>query len=464
MKKLWQKSWTLDPVIESFETGDDLVVDMKLVRADLAGSMAHAMGLVKIGILTAKEGETIKKGLQDIATLYSNGKFVLQPGDEDIHTKIENYLTDHYGQVGKKIHTGRSRNDQVATAVRLYTKQELFGIWQQAIASAQAFLVFAKQYELVPMPGYTHMQKAMPMSVGMWASTFAWSLLDDLVVLQAALNLVDQSPLGSAAGFGVPLFLDRAYTAKLLGFASVQVNPLYVQNSRGKIEATVIASCVSILATINKFATDVLLFTTSEFGYFTVANSVVSGSSIMPQKKNVDVAELLRSKVHIVTGHYQAMVGISSNLISGYNRDLQDTKKPLMESLTITKESLKVAQILLTALTPNKQKLTAAMTPELFATHRAFAQVAKGVPFRDAYAGASASPSVGSQGDTLRTMEQSTHIGGTGNLGLPALKQKLAGERKHCQRALKQYVAALRRLGIAAFVPGSGTTASQGRK
>jgi argininosuccinate lyase len=385
MKKLWGKNWKLDPEVEAFETGGDLLLDQKLVWADVVGSIAHAMMLYKIGILTKKELSQAKKGLSQIQNLNNKGKFMLLMGDEDVHTKIENYLTSHVGIVGKKIHTGRSRNDQVLTALRLYTKQELFSIRKEIMGLIDAFLSFQKKYAYVPMPGYTHMQKAMPSSVGLWAESFTESLLDDLVALKAALTLVDQSPLGSAAGYGVPLLLDRDYTAKLLKFAKVQHNALYCQNSRGKIEGAVLAALISVLQTINKFASDVLLFTTSEFGYFTVADELTTGSSIMPQKKNIDIAELLRSKLHIVLGDYNAIIGISSNLPSGYNRDLQDTKKPLMGSLEISKQSIMIATILVSKIVPNIKKLNAAMTPELFATHKALEQVKQGKAFREAY-------------------------------------------------------------------------------
>lgn len=447
MTKLWQKNWKLDPIVEAFETGDDLLLDQKLVWADVAGSIAHVMMVCKIGIVTKKELSQAKKGLLQILKLDREGKFVLSMGDEDVHTKIENYLTGHVGLVGKKIHTGRSRNDQVLTALRLFTKQELLTIWQEIVALADAFLSFSKQYEQVPMAGYTHMQKAMPSSVGMWAGSFVENLLDDCLIVKTALTLVDQSPLGSAAGYGVPLTLDREYCAALLGFSKVQKNSLYCQNSRGKVEGAVVASLLSVLQTINKFATDVLLFTTSEFGYFTVADELTTGSSIMPQKKNIDVAELLRSKLHVVLGCYNAIIGITGNLPSGYNRDLQDTKKPLMEALTVSKQSIAVATLLVTHLKPNTEKLLAAMTPELFATHNTLNQVMKGQAFRDAYTSVTWK-SAPSPAQIISLLKQSTHVGGTGNLGLKNLEKKLIKEYDLCLNATKQFTAAMARLGV----------------
>lgn len=386
MKKLWQKSkYKLDPIVEAFETKDDLVMDQKLLKFDVQSSIAHAKMLQKIGILTSGELNKLIYGLDEILKLDKVGKFKLQYGDEDIHTKIENYLTESYGEAGKKIHTARSRNDQVLTALRLYSKEQLNEIQKQLLVLIQSFHKFSKKYGDISMPGYTHTQKAMPSSISLWIGNFVESLQNDLILLHTAMRLNDQSPLGSGAGYGVPIKLDKSFTARLLGFEKVQENPLFCQNSRGKIEAVILASLVSILQTINKFATDLILFTTSEFNFFKVSDEITTGSSIMPQKKNLDIAELLRSKVHLVLGSYVQIISLSSNLISGYNRDIQDSKKPLMESLEITLSSLKMAKILLESISPNKQTLEDAMTGELFATEKAFQLVKQGVSFREAY-------------------------------------------------------------------------------
>lgn len=385
MKKLWGKEKKLDPIIEAFETGDDLLMDQKLVLFDVQGSLAHAKMLYKVGILNKNELASLEKGLNEVQKLYKKGKFNLEYGDEDVHTKIENFLTQHYGEVGKKIHTGRSRNDQILTALRLYTKSQLVEVQKAINVLINSFEIFSKKYGDIPMPGYTHMQKAMPSTVWIWAESFVASLTDDVAFLSSVKNVIDQSPLGSAAGYGVPITLDKEYTAKLLGFSKVQENPLYCQNSKGKFEAFVLASLVNVLLTINKFASDVLLFTTSEFCFFTVSEKVTTGSSIMPQKKNVDIAELLRSKVHVVLGNYTQIVSMSSNLISGYNRDLQDIKKPLMESAEITLKSIKAANVLIKNLTPNEKVLKSAMTDDLYAADKAFDLVKKGVAFREAY-------------------------------------------------------------------------------
>ena len=386
MSKLWQIGKNvLHPVVEAFETGDDLVVDQKLVKYDSLGSIAQAKMLGTIGILSKPEVARLTKALLVIIDLDQKGKFILKPGDEDVHTAIENYLVKHCGQVGKKIHAGRSRNDQVLTAVRLYAKEHLQLIVSAGQTLITSFNDFAHKYKTIKMPGYTHMQKAMPSTVGIWADSFSSSLRDDIKLLQSIYQLIDQSPLGSAAGYGSPLPVDKKLSARLLGFSRVQENPLYCQNSRGKFEAAIVGGLIQILLTLNKFATDVMLFSTSEFGFLNVDSSVTTGSSIMPQKKNVDVAELLRSKVHLVLGFYTGLVGLSSNLPCGFNRDMQDSKKPLMESFVITLSSLQVSKVLLENISPNKKKLKTAMTPELFAAHDALSLVQKGTSFRDAY-------------------------------------------------------------------------------
>lgn len=430
MKKLWEKNKIkLDPIIEAFETKEDLLVDQKLIKFDILGSIAHAKMLKKIGILTEKELSILNQGLLEIFQLGEKGQFNLKAGEEDIHTKIENYLTDKYGIVGKKIHTGRSRNDQVLTALRLFTKEKLLFIWEELLTLIDSFQSYAKKYEFIPMPGFTHMQKAMPSSVGMWAGSFTESFLDDLILIKAAYSLIDKSPLGSAAGYGVPIQLDREYTAQILGFNSIQVNSLYTQNSRGKVEASVIAALNAVIVGINKFASDVLFFTSSELKYFEVADQLSSGSSIMPQKKNMDIAELLRSKIHLTLGYYTQLLGLYSNLISGYNRDLQDSKKPFIEALEIISDSIRVTNILIKNLTPKKDKLEQALTEEIFATHKAMELVAKGVPFRQAY------QTIGSNlvnikiKDKSRFLTLSKHLGGTGNLQLSQYKTELIKER-----------------------------------
>lgn len=386
-KKLWQtdKSQTLNSEVEVFETKEDILMDQRLVKYDCLGSLAQVKMLRNINILTDAECNDLILALRGIIRLNSEDKFKLKAGDEDVHTKIENYLVKTCGEAGKKIHTGRSRNDQVATALRLYMKDELGNIASQIVLLRAAMEKFAANYGKLLMPGYTHMQKAMPSSISLWIGSFMESLDDDLEIVKSGFKIIDKSPLGSGAGYGVSIDLKREYTAKLLGFCQVQINSLYCQNSRGKFEALILSALVSILQTLNKFATDVMLFSTQEYGFFSLSPKVTTGSSIMPQKKNPDLAELIRSKLHLVVGNYVSVVSLSSNLPSGYNRDLQDSKKPLIESLEITRETIQVSRILVGSLIPNEKKLKQSMTDELYAAEKAFGLVKKGIAFRDAY-------------------------------------------------------------------------------
>lgn len=426
MKKLWQKDWTLNHDAEVFETQSDLHYDHHLLFSDVLASYAHAHMLRKINLLSEQELEKIGQGLAQILQLNFQNQFSLQIGDEDIHTKIENFLTEQYGEVGKKIHTGRSRNDQVLTALRLFAKAQLLEIWQETLQLVAVCHHFAKKYEFVPMVGYTHMQPAMPSSFGMWATALSEGLLDDLHVLKTAYQLNDQSPLGSAAGYGVPLSLDREFVAEQLGFAKVQRNSLYCQNSRGKIEAVTLAALQTILFDLNKLASDALFFTTNEVAVLEADKQICSGSSMMPQKKNPDMAELLRSKIHLVLGNYVQISSLATNLISGYNRDLQDSKKPFIESLLMTVESVKMAQLLVRSLQP--KNISPHLPSEIFATHHALNLVMKGIPFRDAYQQTAALLQARKISPPNAYLHQATHVGGTGNLQLKELAKELSAE------------------------------------
>ncbi len=446
MYKLWQKDWQLDKFIETFETKDDLVLDQQLVDFDIYCSIAHAQMLTKINIITEAELKRVTKALAHIQRLNQKGEFKLKFGDEDIHTKIENFLVENCGEVGKKIHTGRSRNDQVLAAIRLFTKDELLKIWENTLTLTESLIKLAKKHENVLMPGYTHMQKAMPSSVGFWAASFVNGLIDDIEIFKAAYKLNNQSPLGSAAGFGVPLLIDRELTAKLLSFDKPQENSIYVQNSRGKIEATIVAALINILFEINKFSTDVLLYTSSEFNFFQVSAKLCSGSSIMPQKRNVDVAELLRSKVHILLGYYIQLVSTTSNLMTGYNRDFQSTKKPFFESLDTANMSIQAVNLIVNNIKPNHNILQQSMTTDLYATHQALKLVKEGMPFRQAYQEVAKSLSEISPVNSFDVFKESVHTGSIGNLGLDKFEKKLEKEKKVLAETKHYYQNCLKKL------------------
>lgn len=440
MSKLWNKtSEKFSKIVERFETEDDLVLDKYLVEADVYGSFAHARMLATIGLLTKAELEAIQKQLLSVLELHKAGKFDLEFGEEDIHTKIENFLTKNLGATGKKIHTGRSRNDQVLLDIRLYTKAELLKIWSELLEVVSVLVDLSDKYSKLPMPGYTHMQKAMPSSVGMWFGAYAEALMDDAKLLQTAFDLNDQSPLGSGAGYGVSLNLDRKLVADLLGFKKVQTNSLYCQNSRGKIESIVVSALLQIMFDISKFASDVLLFTTSEFNFFEVDESLITGSSIMPHKRNVDIAELLRSKVNIMQGYFSQVFTTVMNLPSGYNRDFQDIKKPFIESINLTKNAINIFEILVKNIEPKKDVLVKSMTPELYATHTVYQLVKKGMPFREAYRKIEHSIDKLPTYDPQEVLEMSKHIGGTANLQNKAMKRDLAKYKKNLLKEVRSY-------------------------
>lgn len=440
MAKLWQKkNYQLDRTIEEFETSDDLVLDQLLTPYDVYGSLAHASMLQKIDILSSFEFQKIKKGLKEIIKLNKENKFNLKFGDEDIHTKIENYLIENFGDAGKKIHTGRSRNDQILLDLRLYAKAEMLQIWEEAINFVLLLNDLSQKYALIPMPGYTHMQKAMPSSLGMWFGAFSESLLDDLRLIQTAFSLNNQSPLGSGAGYGVGLPLDRKMVADLLGFEKVQNNSLYCQNSRGKFESVIVFSFLQIILDISKMASDILLFTTSEYDFFEIDSRLCTGSSIMPQKKNVDVAELLRSKVYVLENYFLQIFNIITNLPSGYNRDVQDTKKPFLESFRLTKKVLSVAQTLCLGIKPNKEKLKKAMTSELFNAHFAFELVSQGQPFREAYRTIGEKTEKLENFDVQKILLESNHCGATGNLGQRMVKKQIMENKKLLDKEISEF-------------------------
>ncbi len=383
--KLWGKGNKLNREAERFTVGNDYLLDMNLLKHDIAASIAHAEMLEKIGILTNDELARLKKGLNEIDELHKKGKFKISLQEEDCHTAIENYLTKKLGSLGKKIHTGRSRNDQVLAALRLYTKEEIDIITAKTLKLVLILKEQASRSSSIQVPGYSHMQKAMPSSIGLWLGAFTEALEDDLKLISAVKELNDQSPLGSAAGFGVPLEIDREYAAKKLGFKKVQQNTLYVQNSRGKFELMVLAAISQVMLDLNKLATDMLLFSTAEFGFISLPEELTTGSSIMPHKRNPDVLEIIRAKNGVISGHYIQISSIISNLPSGYNRDFQLTKEPYMKSIDTVKDCIDMMALAVKGMGINKEKCKSAMTQELYATKKIYELVKKNIPFREAY-------------------------------------------------------------------------------
>lgn len=377
-KPLWDKGEATDALMHRLTVGDDPIVDLAFVRYDCLGSAAHARMLNKIGLLTTGALSDILAGLSAIA---NDPAFVIPPELEDVHTAIERRL----GVSGEKIHAGRSRNDQIILATRLFMREQAVN-WLQSLFSL-AHLLSGKYGEIgaLPMPGYTHLQRAMPSSVGMWLHAFLEGTLECIRDGLYFLDVIDSNPLGSAAGFGSTLPLDREYVAHLLGFSRVQRSPIDVQNSRGRYELRMLQWGVAIGAIWEKFAWDVELFVTEEFGFFLLPTRLTTGSSIMPQKRNPDLVELLRGRVSRIRGAAAELEWVGAKLPSNYHRDLQLTKGALVQGCTDVNDIIAMAGLIIESLTPNEERLRATMTPDIYATYEAYRKVKDGVPFREAY-------------------------------------------------------------------------------
>ncbi|HID92091.1 TPA: argininosuccinate lyase [Candidatus Peregrinibacteria bacterium] len=350
--------------------------------------------------------------------LYNQNKIVITPADEDCHTVIEAFLTEKYGDAGKKIHTGRSRNDQVLTAVRLYSQNSLQKIILKTEILQKTFLTKTFEYKNNPFPGYTHTQQAMLSSLGHYFSAFAESLENDILFAKSVQKLTNQNPLGSAAGYGVSFNLDREMTTKELGFEKIQINSMYCQQSRGKFESLLLEACAQIMLTLGKYAQDMILFTSQEFNFFTSDDSIVTGSSIMPQKRNLDGLEIMRGHVSGVISKQLEIKEMSKNLISGYHRDLQLMKKPLIESIDITLDSLEIAKIYLENLTPNQEIIESKITKEMFLADIANDMVKnENIPFRDAYMQAFERLDE-YEVDFQKNIAEKKSLGSAGNLGV----------------------------------------------
>ena len=457
MTKLWQKGYRLNEQVERFEAAQNSVLDSRLIRHDVWGSLAHVAMLTKIGVLTEVEHRVLKDALCNILELEAAHEFTVTLADEDVHTCVENYLASVAGAAGKKIHMARSRNDQVLVDLRLYGKEQLHQVAAKLCDLGAALLKLASTHADTPMPGYTHMQRAMLSSVGLWAASFAEALLDDEQLLSAAYHLNDQSPLGSAAGYGVPIAIDRQYCADLLGFSRVQNNVIYVQNSRGKIEAAIVQALAQIMLDLSKLAQDILLFSTVEYGFFQVPQELCTGSSIMPQKRNLGVMELVRARTQTMLALQQQILGIVSGLPSGYNMDYQETKRPFMEALDLVQESLEICTLVVSAIGVNTERLLAACTFELFAADRAYelATVAK-LPFRDAYriVGAEVTAQldrhsqlpVESQEQLVQRLMARSHLGGAGNLRLAQVHNQLDEAEAVWEKRTETFMAAIAKL------------------
>lgn len=423
-RKLWDKGEPVDDLVQRFCTGDDWRWDQRLLSADIEGTRAHARMLARIGILTRKELARIEKALDGA------GAIAVAADDEDVHTALENFLVARLGELGKKIHTGRSRNDQVLLATRIWLRREARAIAVEGLDLADDIAAWADRHRSVAWPGYTHTRRAMPSSAGHWAGAFAEALLDDAVVLRGAYDLLDQSPLGSAAGYGVALPLDRAFVARELGFSRVQGNTLYVQNSRGKFEAHLLAAIEQVMLTLNRMAADIVLLSSEEIGFLVLPREYCTGSSIMPNKRNPDPIELVRASLHRVRACRDAILGTVANLTSGYHRDLQLTKGPVMEAVDVARACLAVMLRIAPRLGVDAKRARRALTPDVFATDEAVRLVKRGVPFRDAYRQVAARIGQLAGEDPAENLRAKRHLGAPGNLGIARLRRAIACERR----------------------------------
>jgi len=384
-KKLWEKGYKVDPMIERFTVGKDYKTDMRIIGYDIKASIVHAEMLCKMGYLSQKELKEIKKTFEELLNLVNDGKFVIKPKDEDCHTAIENFLIQRIGKAGKKIHTARSRNDQVLTALRLFYKDELESIEQLLRRLQEVIKNFSIKYGHVQFAGFTHTRKAMPSDFKTWGEALYDSLEDDLKLLKTVYEIIDQSPLGTGAGYGIPIKIDREFTAKELGFSKIQKNPIYSQNSRGKFDYLILHVLSQISYDLNKVSSDIIFFSLPEVGYLNLPKELCTGSSIMPQKLNPDPLELVRGYHNKIVARMIESIMVSSNLISGYHRDFQLLKENVIECFDIVKDLIEVIRIVFEKMSVNEENCKKSITEEVLATQKVYELVKKGIPFRDAY-------------------------------------------------------------------------------
>ncbi len=383
--QLWAKGLPLDEAVHRFTVGEDPALDAVLLAHDALGSAAHARMLAKTGLMPQPEAQALVTALRAIAKRAQQGKLVIAPEQEDAHTAIEHWLTTEAGEAGKRIHLGRSRNDQVQLALRLYMREALLDVMARAAALAQAFVKFAELHAKESMPGYTHLRRAMPSSFGQWAAAFAAGLAEELQAMQAVYARLDRCPLGAAAGFGAPLPLDRDCTAKLLGFSAVQHSPVDVMNSRGRHELALLNGFAAVGSVMEKFLWDVALYSTVEFGFLKLPDAFTTGSSIMPQKRNPDVVELARGRCRELRGYAAMLQELAAGLPSNYHRDHQLLKKPLFGAVASVQSWLDVLIALVPVLEVDAARAAAACSDELYAAEEASLLAEQGMPFRDAY-------------------------------------------------------------------------------
>ncbi len=426
---LWQKPGVeVDPRIQAFLAGDDVVLDREFIAHDIVASRAHALGLARIGVLTDDESADLCRELDALAADLASGAFVLDARFEDCHSAIESRLIERLGDTGRKIHTGRSRNDQILVATRLWLKQRLGELRVLCLETAEVCLARANS-ERLPMPGYTHLQRAVVSSTAMWWAGFAEAFIDNATRAAQALDWVDANPLGTAAGYGVNLPLDRDFTTAELGFARMQVSPIYAQLSRGKFEIGAIDALGAALLDLRRLAWDLSLFTTAEFGFVQLPAQYTTGSSIMPNKRNPDLVELMRGTYACVSAARVELEQLLS-LPSGYHRDLQFSKGSLFHAFGKGLGALALLPALLRGLQWRPEKLSAAFDAGMYSTDRAIELARSGLPFREAYKLAASDPLPAAGADPAASLAARVSPGGDAALGLALLQERLDAAKR----------------------------------
>lgn len=421
--KLWQKDTSTNEKIDHFTVGNDRTYDLALAPYDCIASKAHAKMLGEIGMLTSKEVKDLTNALDDILKSTQKGDFVIEKEFEDMHSKIEFLLTQKLGDLGKKIHTARSRNDQVLVALQLYIKEELSQIKKEVIKLFDLLLKLAETHQKDLLPGYTHMQVAMPSSFGLWFSAYAESLVDDVAFLNTAFQLADQNPLGSAAGFGSSFPIDRELTSKELGFKTLKYNVVAAQMGRGKVEKASATAIGMLGGTLAKLAMDICMYMGQDFDFIHFPEELTTGSSIMPHKKNPDVFELIRGKCNLLQGLPQQLALLTSNLPSGYHREMQLAKAPLVEAFQEIKACLEMMHFSLSKIEVRKNITDDSKYDYLFSVDTLNEWVKQGIPFREAYQ--KMGKEIASGNYTPKRDLSHSHLGSIGNLQLDAIRDKM---------------------------------------
>ena len=420
--KLWDKGYTTDNIVERFTVGNDRILDLKLAEYDILGNIAHSKMLCKIGILTNDELGDILNGLEEIQKTIDDGTFIIEDSFEDVHSKIEFELVRKIGEAGKKIHTARSRNDQVLVDLHLYVKDEIVRVKQLIKTLFYTLMDLSEKHKEVLIPGYTHLQIAMPSSFGLWFSAYAETLIDDVTQLNAAYKISNQNPLGSGAGYGSSFQIDRNMTTDLLGFETMKYNVVAAQMSRGKLEKSTAFALASVAGTLSKLSTDICLYMSQNFNFLGFPKELTTGSSIMPHKQNPDVFELIRAKSNKIQNLPAEIIMITNNLTSGYHRDFQLLKGNLMEAIDVTKDNLEVCQFMLRHIEVKEDILDDPMYDYLYSVEEVNKLVIKGMSFREAYKKLGKEILSGNFSPDKKVIH--THQGSIGNLCLKEIEKK----------------------------------------